>query len=144
MPSTCEAVLTLASSLPVFSSAPGSRCSVRRKLASSLAKVANTALEAIDELGELFVLAAERFHEQAEVVDRAGDVLVAALQFVGDLRAQPRGRQEALERRRERPAVVVEPFAGAGQQRLQVEARFGVQTGEELVEVDVGRRLRDG
>ena len=96
------------------------------------------------QLGELFVLAADGFHQQPEVVDRLGDVLVAALQFVGDFGAQAGGRQEALERRRQRPAVVVEAFPGPGQQRLQVEARFGVQAGQEFVEVDVRGRLGDG
>ena len=46
---------------------------------SSLANVANTALEDVDQLGQLLVLAAERFHQQPEVVDRARDVRVARI-----------------------------------------------------------------
>ena len=41
----------------------------------------------------------------------------------------------------ERLAVVLQPFAGARQQLLQVGARFGVEAGEEFVEVDVRRGL---
>ena len=134
----------MASSLPVFSSAPGSRCSVLRKFGVLLGEGREHRVGGADQLGELFVLAADRFHQQPEVVDRAGDVLVAALQFVGDFGPQPGGRQEALERRRQRPPVVVEAFPGARQQGLQVEARFRVQAGEEFVEVAVRGGLGDG
>src|SRR5205823_1524686 len=59
----------------------------------------------VDQLRELLVLSAERFHQQAEVVDRASYVGVADFQFLGDLLREARGGREALERRGERLAV---------------------------------------
>ena len=53
-----------------------------------------------------------------------------------------RGRVEALERRGQRLSVVLQPFARAGQQLLQVGARFRVERREEFVEVGVRRGLR--
>ena len=62
----------------------------------------------------------------------------------GDLLDQVRGRSEALQRGRQRFAVVLQPFAGARQQLLQVAARFRVQAGEEFIEVDVRGGLDSG
>jgi len=99
-------------------------------------------IRGIHQLRELLVLSAERFHQQAEVVDRARDVGVADFHLLRDFFREARRRREALERRGEGLAVVLQPFARPSQQLLQVGARFRVKRGEELVEVDVGRRLR--
>ena len=97
----------------------------------------------VDQLRELRVLFPEGFDHEAEVVDRAGDVRVADFELLGDLFGVVGGRVEALERGRQGLAVVVQPFAEAGEQLLQVDARFRVEPGEEFVEVDVRGRLRD-
>ena len=54
-----------------------------------------------------------------------------------------RERVEALVGRREICAVFLQPNAGAVDERLQVEARFAIERGEELVEVDVRGGLLD-
>src|SRR5205807_6927636 len=89
----------------------------------------------VDELGELLVLAAQRFDQKAEVVDRAGDVGVAYFQLRGDSLALARERVEALQRRPEGPAVFLEAFARTRQQLLQISPRFRVQARQELVEI---------
>ncbi len=67
---------------------------------------------------------------------------VADFKLLGDFldRAAPVGAKR-LNVADERLAVVLEPFAGPRQQLLQVDARFGIETGEEFVEVDVRRGL---
>ena len=52
-------------------------------------------------------------------------------------------RIEAPQRGRQLQAAAVERGAGGPEQDLQVGARVGVQGGEQLVEVRIGRRLRD-
>ena len=98
----------------------------------------------VDQLRQLLVLAAERFDQQAEVVDRARDVRVADFQLLGEALGLARERVEALERGREGLPVFLEAFARAREQLLQVGACFGVEPGEELVEVDVRRGLGEG
>ena len=68
-------------------------------------------------------------------MDRAGDVGVALFEFLGDQPPLAREGIEALDGGREGGAVVLEALAGAREQLLQVGACFGVEAGEEFVEV---------
>ena len=103
---------------------PGSSSSVFWKFASSLANVANTALEASTSCESCWSLPPSASISSAEVVDRARDVRVADFELLGDLFGVARRRVEALEVGRQRPAVVLQPDAQAGEQLLQVGARF--------------------
>ena len=76
-------------------------------------------------------------------MDPVFDVVLALGDFAADFRELVGERREALERRREVGGVAVQAFADAREQRLQERARFGVERGEEFVEVAVGRGLRD-
>ena len=72
----------------------------------------------------------------------SGGCVVALLELAVDALEVARERVEALERRRELLGVAVETLARAADQQLEVVARVGVETGEELVGVD-GRLLWD-
>ena len=80
-----------------------------------------------------------------EVVDHAPEVLAPLLELRGDQLGVARGRLEALERLAQvgRDLLAAERLAAGGEQDHQVVARVGVERREDLVEVDVGRRLRD-
>ena len=95
----------------------------------------------VHQLRELLVLAAERFGQQAEVVDRAGDVRVPDFELLGDLLSQLSRRVEAPEVGGQRLSVALEPDAEPRDQLLHVGPRFRVEAREEFIEVDVRRRL---
>ena len=125
-------------------SAPGQQ--LQRRLRSSRPPwrtSANTALEASTSWAICLSLAPSASISEPEVVDRVRDVVVATSEFARRSRGRSaRGGSKRLSVADERRAVVVEAFAGPRQQLLQVGARFGVEAGEEFVEVDVRRGLR--
>ncbi len=82
-----SAVASLPRPTPVLCSAPGSSFSVLCEVRVLLGEGREHGVGGVDELGELLVLAAERFHQQPEVVDRARDVRVADFELLGDLLA---------------------------------------------------------
>ena len=99
-PTTAVAVASLPRPTPVLCSAPGSSCSVLLEARVLLGERREHGVGGVDQLRELLVLAAERFDQQAEVVDRARHVGVADFQLLGDLFGEAGGRGEALERGR--------------------------------------------
>ena len=107
----------------------------------------------VHEAGQLVVALRQRGREQLEVVDHALDVVAPRDQLAADLRAVARGGLEALEHlaqvllgglleaRVGAGRLVVEGGATRAQQDLEVRARVGVELGEHLVAVDVGKRV---
>ena len=77
-------------------------------------------------------------------MDRALDVLAAQRELLVRLARVAGGGLEAADRPRQRAPVAVQPLRGVAEQQPQVVARVDVERGEDLVEVDVRERLRDG
>ena len=77
-----------------------------------------------------------------EVVDSPFDVAMAKLQLGGDLGRVASDRIEALEGGRQVGRVALQAPGGPGQQLLQVGAGFGIEGGEELLEVDIRGGVR--
>ena len=99
-------------------------------------------VRALDEPGELGVLAPELLHQQREVVDDALEIALAQRELLVRLARVAGGRLEAADGPRQRAAVAPQPLGAVAQQQLQIVARVGVERGEDLVEVHVRQRLR--
>ena len=116
-----------------------------RSEASWSASVSKTALEYCTKFAELRVATAELVGQQREVVHDAREVLPAQREALVDLAGVLGRRLEPADRLRELAALALgaEPLRAVVEQQQQVVARVGVQRREDLVEVDVGQRLRD-
>jgi hypothetical protein len=95
------------------------------------------------ELADLLFHARQRRQQRREVADRAGNVRVVVLQFLGDRSGVARKRIEALEGCRETTPVALQTFGGAREQLLQICAGFAVKRGQKLVEINVRGGLVD-
>ena len=127
-PSTFAAVASLPRPCLALPSAPGSRRSVLSTLCSSLANVLKTALEDSTSSAQLLVLAAERFDQQPEVVDRAARCSAWRTSSCEPISCRSRAvGSKRLSAADSGFSVALQPFARAGQQLLQVGARFRVQ-----------------
>ena len=125
-------------------------CSDGGQLAQRLAQVGVLAGEGgedgvgVDhEVGHGVVAVAELLGQQREVVDRALDVRRALGERLVDPARELRRRLDPADRVGQLAAVALQRLAAVVEQQRQVVARVGVERGEDLVEVDVGKRLRD-
>ena len=97
-----------------------------------------------DEPRQVVLGLADLGRQHVEAVDQVGEVLPALGDLGVELGQVTVDRADGAEQLAELLVATVEPVAGTDQQQAQIGLRVGVERLEDLVEVDVGRRVGDG
>ena len=141
-PSCAAKPLDLAERLVGLHERPGQQRQSRLEVRGLRGDRGEVRVRGLDQRRQLPVDAAERRGHALEVVDREPQVVAARGEQGGERPRVPVERLEPLERaleRRDRGGGILERSRASAEEQQQIAARVGVERGQDLVEIDVGR-----